>query len=299
MADRLHDKLVYGRLGPWYYRGRVLLHSGRRPALDPADEELSRTLTADALCVTSIEHLGLPEASRFRSAADRLLPALQVRAPASDPPDLTGADPSDGRNTHLHCLSVDPPELAEIAPDVLLWGVQERMLAIMATYLGLPPALTTVHVRRDFGNGRQVGTRIWHRDTEDQKVVRAVVYLTDVGDADGPFEYVPRELNHLCAPLEERAFRAAGDPVHDDEMASYVPRGRWRTATGGPGAVVIADNAALYHHGKPHSSERIAVFYTYTSRDPRYPRIRRNPRFDDRLGPRQRAAFYVDTDPPG
>ena len=80
-----------------------------------------------------------------------------------------------------------------------------------------------MHVRRDFGNGRQVGTRIWHRDTEDQKVVRAVVYLTDVGDADGPFEYVPRELNHLCAPLEERAFRAAGDPVHDDEMASYVP----------------------------------------------------------------------------
>ena len=123
IRDRVHDKLVFGRLGPWYYRSRVLLHTGRRPTLDPADRELTRTLVDEAICVTSIEHLGASSASCLRAAAAGLLPELRSRTPARTLDDGPGADASDGRSTHLHCVSVDPPELAVIAPDMLLWGV--------------------------------------------------------------------------------------------------------------------------------------------------------------------------------
>jgi hypothetical protein len=159
----------------------------------------------------------------------------------------------------------------------------------------MPVAFTTVHLRKDVGGANQVGTRIWHLDTEDHRVVRILVYLNDVSRDGGPFEYVPLEHRPKLARFDERALRAAGDPILDEEMRTLVPEEQWRACTGPTGTVVIADNARLYHHGRVHDSERLALIYTYTTRKPRYPVLQRNTSFDDQLTPRQRAAFFVVT----
>jgi hypothetical protein len=39
------------------------------------------------------------------------------------------------------------------------------------------------------------------------------------------------------------------------------------------------------------------LIYTYTSRHPAYPKLERNPAFDHLLDARQRASFFVPTDP--
>ena len=162
-------------------------------------------------------------------------------------------------------------------------------------YLGVPAAFSTVHLRRDVGTGEQVGTRLWHIDTEDHRVIRILVYLSDVTVASGPFEYIPRPYSDACLALRDRALRSDGDPIVDDEMRRHVAEANWKPCVGPAGTVVIADNAAVYHHGKVHEQHRVALIYTYTSRRPLYPKLVRNPRFDAVLSERQRACFFVPT----
>jgi hypothetical protein len=290
VIDTLSRKLLHGRVSPAVYRARELAHRLRRPDLGDADAVIVDRLTVDGGHVTTLDDLAYQSNDALRAAIADLLPSL----PDAESHVPTG-DPLAGRSTSLHCISIDPPELAERAPAVLLWGLEERLLDVVEAYLGVPPAFTTVHLRKDIGGGHQVGTRFWHIDTEDQRVIRVLVYLTDVTAETGPFEYIPIAETEACIALRERALRSDGDPVSDDEMRRHVPEAQWRTCIGPAGTVVIADNAAVYHHGKVHDAERTVLIYTYTSRRPMYPQLRRNAAYDHLLSPRQRASFFVPT----
>jgi hypothetical protein len=288
--DPLSDKVLHGRLRHPVFRARVLANSGRRRRVATRDRLLLEALRSEGGFATSLDELGFGTSDAMLAAGRRIAAVL----PAATCHDADGDDLA-GRNTSLHCFSVDPPELVAADPDVVLWGLEERLLDLAEAYIGLPVAFTTVHLRKDLGNGRQVGTRYWHLDTEDERVLRVIVYLEDVGAADGPFEFIPRALTAAVPELHERARRSHGDPITDDEMRAHVPASLWRPCTGPAGTVAIADNSGCFHHGRVHKSERLALIYTYTSRHPHYPRLRRNAAFDDRLSPRQRAAFFVDT----
>jgi hypothetical protein len=288
--ENLSRKLLHGRVSPAVYRARTLAHRVRRPMLGATEAAIVRELTTDGGCVTDLDALAFPGNDAFRATVAALLPTLpdaRSHVPAGDP--------LAGRSTTLHCFSIDPPELAARAPSVLLWGLEERMLDLVESYLGVPPAFTTVHLRKDIGGGHQVGTRFWHIDTEDRRVVRVIVYLSDVTDETGPFEYIPRPQSDACDALRERALRSDGDPVLDEEMRRYVPESHWKACVGPAGTVAIADNAAVYHHGKVHDAERTVLIYTYTSRRPLYPQLERNGSFDHLLSARQRACFFVPT----
>jgi phytanoyl-CoA dioxygenase PhyH len=291
VIETLSRKLLHGRMSPAVYQARRLAHRSRRPTLSAADAALLAELETDGGCVSSLDDLDYAATAAMRSGVMPLLATL----PGADAHVPTG-DVLAGRSTTLHCFSIDPPELAARAPGVLLWGLDERMLDLVEAYLGVPPAFTTVHLRKDVGGGRQVGTRFWHIDTEDRRVIRVLVYLTDVTTDTGPFEYIPRPQTDACTALRDRALRSDGDPVFDDEMRRHVPESQWRACVGPAGTVVIADNAAVYHHGKVHDAERTVLIYTYTSRRPQYPRLERNPAFDAALSERQRACFFVPTD---
>lgn len=291
MIETLSNKLLHGRGSPVVYLMRELAHRPRRPSPAGLDRRIIDAMRTDGAYVTTLDELDFLATPRMQADLERLLPTL----PTADEHTADG-DPLVGRNTSLHCFSIDPPQLADTAPGVLLWGLEPRLLDIAETYLGVPPAFTTVHLRKDVGNGRQVGTRLWHIDTEDRRVIRVLVYLSDVTLDSGPFEYIPRPQTVACTALRDRAMRSDGDPIFDDEMRAHVPEVHWRPCVGPAGTVVIADNAAVYHHGRVHEKERLALIYTYTSRHPVYPKLRRNRRFDAMLSERQRSCFFVTTD---
>jgi hypothetical protein len=174
----------------------------------------------------------------------------------------------------LHSTALENADLLSLFPELLQWGTAPLVVNTVHRYLRMRPALTDVVARLDQGSSQQVGTRIWHLDTEDVRVVRMIVYLTDVSLTDGPFEFLSREdTSGLSPALRQRAFRAKGDPLLNDELGCIVPPERWCQALGPAGTVFIADNARLLHHGRVHNSRRLAIFYTYTSRFPRYPRL--------------------------
>jgi hypothetical protein len=155
--------------------------------------------------------------------------------------------------------------------------------------------LTAVHLRKDIGTGEQVGTRFWHLDTEDEKVLRLIVYLDDVTINDGPFEYITLKDTASVKSIHRRAKRSAGDPIFDEEMKKHLHEARWKSCTGPAGTVAFADNGLCFQHGRVHNSQRLILIYTYTSRSPHYPELVRNGAFDAKLSPRQRKCFFVAT----
>ena len=157
--------------------------------------------------------------------ADWSSTARRLRAALECDPDtfIRAGDSSDGRSTGLHSKALSNQDLLTDFPELLEWGTVAAVLDPIRRYLGVHLALTDIVARFDFGNAQQVGTRIWHLDTEDVRVVRMIVYLTDVTIGDGPFEYLNRHDTDLLSPeLRARALRAKGDPILDTDLELVV-----------------------------------------------------------------------------
>jgi hypothetical protein len=179
------------------------------------------------------------------------------------------------------------------------FGLSPDLLAVVRSYLECPPALTAVHVRRDVGPQVPEDLRCWHLDLEDDRMVRMIVYLTDVDLDSGPFEYIPRSLMPRCQHLGTRATgdpdtNPAYKPVSDDEMRSAVSASEWIACTGSRHTVVLADTAAVFHRTKPHQRERLTLTYTYTSRSPRFPKLVPALGLDATFKEEQRACLFVE-----
>jgi hypothetical protein len=121
-------------------------------------------------------------------------------------------------------------------------------------------------VRRDIAGGEQLETRLWHRDYEDFKIVKIIIYLNDVDRGGGAYEFIPR--SHLpiwrIGPL--------GGRVSDPAMSKFVPESSWYNCNGPRGTVVFSDTCSVYHRGAiAHSEDRRSLFYCYNSSSPRSP----------------------------
>lgn len=161
------------RLSGWKAQGKPLAE------LPPADQQLVKTLQRQGGAQTSLAALGLPLTPDLFQAAQTLAGQLPSSAAHS--------------NSHLgHCIHGDAATIVQRYPEILLWGLQERLLDIVENYMQLPVAYLGVDLRKDIPNGEQVGTRFWHTDGEDVCVVKIAVYLNDVGQAQGPFEYISK-----------------------------------------------------------------------------------------------------------
>ena len=147
-----------------------------------------------------------------------------------------------------------------------LWGLQPAVLDLVESYLGVPAVYRCVTFRRDIPNGQQCGTRFWHRDGEDYRVIKLIVYLNDVTLAGGPFEYIPRSESPSY-----RQFKGIHGGIRNSHMEAVVNRGQWRPCLGKKGTVVICDTASVFHHGAIPMAERNALIYTYFSRKAKDP----------------------------
>ncbi|MBV8649879.1 MAG: 2OG-Fe(II) oxygenase [Alphaproteobacteria bacterium] len=232
------------------------------PLLAPRDRGVVDELRRDGGAVTSLEALGVPGTDRMLLAADRLAAATVGR-----PPGKGGF--------------IIQPSAAEMdaSPELIRWGLDERLLAIVANYLGLPAAYRGVTMRRDIAGGGATETRLWHCDDEDFRIVKIIVYLNDVGLDGGPYEFIPKPL----APAKWRLPEGYGR-IEDADMKRWTPAEQWRPCTGQRGTAVFTDTCSVLHRGRiAQTTDRLTLFFCYNSIAPVHPQSCR-PLFD-------RAAF--------
>jgi hypothetical protein len=231
-----------------YWRRRRR-HVRPRAAAPVCDLKVVEELSANGGYVSSVGDLGIPETAEMLRAADELFATI------------AGRDAGKGG----FIASATPEEVGRY-PALIRWGLNERLLEIVENYICMPVDYRGLTVRRDIAGGDQLETRLWHRDYEDFKIVKIIVYLNDVDRGGGAYEFIPRPRLPIwrVAPL--------GGRVDDPDMSRIVPEAFWKKCNGPRGTIVFSDTCSVYHRGTiAHAEDRRALFYCYNSKAPRSP----------------------------
>lgn len=152
--------------------------------------------------------------------------------------------------------------------------INKEILDILETYEGHRMGLKFTmanHLIPKAGNKGSGGG--WHRDSPRRKQTKAIVYLTDVNNTNGPFQYIKGThkpfdvLKHrLLGHLELNQKR-----ITEEEVRSILKSSRYSVTevTGKAGDLVLVDTRGI-HRGKPiETGERIALTnYYWKSEEP-------------------------------
>jgi len=258
-------------------------HRAHLPKLSSTEARIVEQMKLHGVAITSLDELNVAGTSEMIAAGTAI--SLALASAAKRPQHFSG------RN------AVDPTIASQTNYQAIFrWGLDLSLLRIVEGYLGLPPAYDGPKVAYTKADGLQAGTRLWHRDREDRRMLKIAIYLTDVPDSGGPLQCLPskifdgpidRDFNYPVlshAQLEQKL----GRTITDDNITSCIGRA---------GTVVCMDTARLFHRGKPAITiDRRAVFHSYFSRTPRHPfycersDLSRSElaRFAEELSPRQR-----------
>ena len=233
---------------------RLLAQSRLEASRSAITDEAIASLRSEGVFVSTVERLLGAAAPAYREAMAEAVALLQGPQQGAGVTWLARGASSD----------LAPGDLLAHVPALFLFGLNATMLSVAEQYLRLPVAYHGAVLRRSLVDGNEVGPRLWHRDWEDYHVLRSVVYLNDVDEDGGPFEYVPRSL----ATADAKAASSAGRRS-DAEMAALIPRERWKRCVGPAGTVVLADSAQVFHHESlQRSRERAVVMMGHASRLP-------------------------------
>ncbi|MCC5645311.1 phytanoyl-CoA dioxygenase [Nostoc sp. CHAB 5824] len=232
-------------------------HSRNLPALEESDRNILNALQKDGVCVTTLADLGLNSTSELLKAAYHQLSQME-----------------NPNNDHL---DEKLPQISTVTglPEFYAWGLEKRLVNIIENYIGLPIAFHGVHLRKDFPSRHQFGTLLWHSDAEDRRIIKIFIYLNDVEEKTGPFEYIPRSLTPLFSwkyfQLYYKLWKSGYMGIDDEEVKPVIPKSAWKSCPGPAGTVILVDTKNALHHGTVRAEERSALFFCYTANPPERP----------------------------
>ncbi|AFZ02648.1 hypothetical protein [Calothrix sp. PCC 6303] len=222
------------------------------PLLSLEDTNLITTIKREGLAITSLEALGIDSTAEMLKTADNLSSLLKN---CSD------------YEKNEYTLHATISQMMQ-QPEILLWGLEEHILRIAESYFGLPVAYQGAYIRRDLVNKIENKSRLWHIDTEDRQVFKVIIYLHEMDNDSGPFQYIPKDITSQLA--QELNYKSGY--IQEQRMQEAIPSTNYQSCLGSPGTVIFAATSSIFHRGKiPISSERFAIFFDYTSRFPKYP----------------------------
>ena len=277
--DRVRRTLFEPSLRRAYER-RAMQHHPYLPTISADMRAIVDAVEREGAHIGSLTSLNIPRTDEMLQLANTLLPKL-TRDRATKPSSIT-----------VHADHTDFDEF----PLLYLWGLNDKLLDLVENYLGVPVGYHGIEINRSIANGIEGSTRLWHADPQDHRMLRIIIYLNDVDNDDGPFEYIARQHSETA----RRSLRYSNEHIFDNIMRSVVPADLWNACVGPKETVIFADTANILHRGKaPKSRERVAIFYTYYSAKPMHERYLQ-PAFPrafldsiaDGLNERQRASAF-------
>ena len=147
-------------------------------------------------------------------------------------------------------------------------------IGISATQLGIVNAYRGLHTKLFYldnwftppyaGADERIASQRWHRDPEEEHVVKVFLYLSDVTEESGPFEYVKgsppgNRYGHL--------WPWAGGEKHppEEEVAAAVPAEDRLAMTGPAGTMIFCDTSGFHRGGFAKSKPRVLSIWSYVS----------------------------------
>jgi hypothetical protein len=143
-----------------------------------------------------------------------------------------------------------------------------RMLDLANAYLGLWSKLEYVDVwysiPQEVSSERKASQR-WHRDFNDRHLLKAFLYLVDVDEETGPFEYVAGSARG--GPYaDDWAWRPLSESYPpQDELAKRIPPESIKTFTAPKGTIIFCNTSGFHRGGFATAKPRVLATVTYSS----------------------------------
>lgn len=168
------------------------------------------------------------------------------------------------------------PSLLEHFTTVFRAGLDAELLRVVEHYLRLPVAYGGVDFFFTIADGSERGARTWHKDSEDNPMIKVAVYLNDVGDDDGPFEILHLQQNDPQSQKFRGFFQQDLIDLQNEDKIKFDIT----SFTGPLGTVILCDTFKYFHRGKPaRGRNRRALFFNYYAEKPLTPYFCPNPPF--------------------
>ncbi|WCS28504.1 hypothetical protein LOK46_31805 (plasmid) [Methylobacterium sp. NMS14P] len=242
----------------------VRAHNSSLSVLRDDERLLGQSLVEDGFCVTEAEMFGSFGDAKFQAAANEIYNRMEEHYLGT------------GRSIDAVKLLSMYPSLLDQFKVVFRAGLDIRLLAIIEHYLKLPVAYGGVDVFFTIADGSERGARTWHRDSEDNPMVKVAVYLNDVDESGGPLEIL--HLQHVSA--ESKRFRGFMHQKLEKLESEGKIKFKITSFVGSKGTVILCDTFKYFHRGKPATGQnRRALFFNYYGNKPLTPYFCPNPPF--------------------
>jgi len=111
----------------------------------------------------------------------------------------------------------------------------------------------------------RVSSQRWHRDYNDKHLLKAFLYLVDVDDDMGPFQYVPGSQ-----PGGPYADAWAWSPLGqnyptEEELEEKIPASAVHAFTGPKATLIFCNTAGFHRGGFSTTNPRVLATVTYSS----------------------------------
>jgi hypothetical protein len=146
--------------------------------------------------------------------------------------------------------------------------VSRRMLDLANAYLRMWAKLSYVDlwytVPQAEGSER-AASQLWHLDFDDKHLLKAFLYVNDVDDGAGPFEYVPGSQagGRYDSIWHWSPMRTGRIP--DEQVRSHVPADGIKTFTAPRGTLILCNTSGLHRGGFSTAKPRVLATATYCS----------------------------------
>lgn len=258
----------------WANRESRRLFQTQRPELDPRGPELISELKHNGIAFSSIEELFPAQGflETFREFVNNLINQAE-----------TGH-----KKQFIRYLWGEGFPWVDLSNLLMKFSVEPKILAIAAHYLELWPkfVFSSANVTIPTGGKEAQGSQRWHRDpgVGDQRIFKMFVYLNDVDESAGPFQY--GKATHQTGPLAHLfpIYRLSGHYPAEGEVERRVPKENIVSATGKAGTIIFCDTSGFHRGGYSTGGQRIMATSLYVSAGSlQKPRFKYPPDFDEQI----------------
>ena len=265
-----HDSLANAK---YLYRSRLRnspsrqLFESSRPTLDALQHRVVDDLTKNGIATVHFDELfDSPERwNMLRREYDGFARSETIQEAVRNYKGNT-VDSSANKEYLMRKYSQDPT--LNISDPWLQLALDTRLLNIVNSYMGLWAKLhyldlgytIPLNVERS-----KAASQHWHRDPEDERIVKAFLYFSEVDEEAGPLQYIPGSRRRSAGPYGHLWHKRSQAYPPEKELENRIPQSQWWTGYGPPGTLALVDTTGFHRGGYATKRARLSATWTYVT----------------------------------
>jgi len=177
-------------------------------------------------------------------------------------------DSKDSGNKNFLIRYYDHKTHLDIQDPIILEVIKGRFFNIARSYLGQDIKISNIDYWLNFDNQKQeapISSQNWHRDYEDERVLKLFLYFSDVTLNHGPLNYVKgtqkggeySDVFPVSPPL--------GVSVSDQQVSDHFDKSKVKQFCVPKGTLVFVDTAGIHKGGFCREETRFLFTATFTT----------------------------------